>query len=751
MAEDYFEARKRAANEAEADMAGADPAQANSDVYSAYFTEGGLLTPGGLSGLGQQMHDTRVAQAQAKMAEDHADEGGGLARKKALQQAQAYNPLSGFTSNLRNIYNWEAGQDVHNWIPKVSREEMLPFQDFVRLADEQGLIEWRDVGGEMLPFQAGSEDNTVADMYRVMYFTHPERSGSFFDKYVNPLGILTGDNVIADKLLWSNPVSEKISDFIGIDSLAPKDVMDKYGRQITLGMLGYMTGGAAAGLFGAAGGAAGAGAGAAAGAGANLLTQPIMQAAVQGAAAGAVNALANGQNILEGALKGAISGGAGGAAVGAAGLDSRYLNAALNGATRAATQAAVNGGDIWTAAAQGALAGLSTSADLGTLKEDIGSALGGQSTPDFAGVTDADLAMDMESPSLYTRPGGYTPISMTSPEQTLFGTGMLSQPVAAPMTAAAADFAPLSPEQMLFGSTLSTALPEAEAESEPEGVQDSDVAMEPPAATEESALDTAGRYASYAAKAYDLYKKLNPEAMKVPEFDVPEQGDMTDDEYRQVLGDAAIEYMGLDADEMRSRGLEPGTQAYLDYILARADMLIEAAFGQNPDALFEGESVEGLQQALRGKTQEEMEALSRALYVRGALGGSTFSKEFTDPFSGEAMDLGTLAGESVEGSRAAAQRGYARFLQDAARLSGPESRAAIRGLLGRDVDLFDLEMKRGKNLQDLLDPLLASAPEDEEEFDQYGRRGKAKGRGKSKGMLPVQDETFWRNVFGRDY
>ena len=201
---------------------------------------------------------------------------------------------------------------------------------------------------------------------------------------------------------------------------------------------------------------------------------------------------------------------------------------------------------------------------------------------------------------------------------------------------------------------------------------------------------------------------------------------------------------------MRARGLEPGTQPYLDYILARADMLIQAAFGQNPEALLEGESVEDLQAALRGKTQQEMEALSRALYVRGALGGSTFAEQFTDPFSGERMELGTQAGESVEGSRAAAQRGYARFLEDAARLSGPQSRQAIRGMLGRNVDLFDLEMNRGQNLKAQLDPVLASAPEDEEEFDQYGRRG-GKARGKSKGMLPVQDETFWQKAFRRDY
>jgi hypothetical protein len=379
-----------------------------------------------------------------------------------------------------------------------------------------------------------------------------------------------------------------------------------------------------------------------------------MQAAIQGAAAGAVNALMTNQNILEGALKGAISGGAGGAAVGAAGLNSRYMNAALNGATRAATTAALNGSDIWQAAAQGALAGLS------------GAATGGRGPA--AGEAPAAPTTEYAAPGR----GMLTPIaSVGTPESMLFGS---VEPVAPGAFTPVLPAAMPTADQWLFDPTLLQSAPPATMEQpEPESI-----------------LDQAGRYASYAAKAYDVYQKLNPKGAPIEEFAPPERGDLSDEEYNSLLSQSAIDYLGLDPQSMAAQGLTPGTQEYLDYILEQADALIAAAFGGDPTALLEGESVEALQAALRGKTDEEMQALIRALNVKGVLGASGYSASAIDPFTGLTQELGPLAGSVTDPSRSAAMRGYAGMFGDIARMTGPEARMAFRDFLRRDVDLFDL-------------------------------------------------------------
>jgi hypothetical protein len=199
------------------------------------------------------------------------------------------------------------------------------------------------------------------------------------------------------------------------------------------------------------------------------------------------------------------------------------------------------------------------------------------------------------------------------------------------------------------------------------------------------------QYSRDAKKLLDMYNQITGGRSQVAPFAPPARGsEMTDEQYAQSVGDAAVEYLGLDPEVMRKEGLVPGTPEYLAYILERADMLIEAAFGEDPSELLEGESVEGLQAAFRDMTEREAEQLARALYVRGALGTMTYSGKSIDPFTGEEQELGLREGESAAGDIAASQRGYARSLERLARLPGAESRRDIRGMLGRNIDIFGL-------------------------------------------------------------
>jgi len=625
-------------------------------------------------------------------------------------------PRMGFESTLGNIQEVLAGRPGQNTIPKMPIDQLPTWEQFVAWVEQQPGFEYRTIAGRPVPTfvvkpgfgltgpgagmlgRQGEQAYDLAELYDKLYFEHPEKKSSFFDSYVNPLGVLTGKNIPAQYLLYGkNPITDAPERALGVDSLAPADVLDKYGQQIVMGMIGYATGGAAAAALGGAGGAAaGAGAGGAAGAttgiaagtAANVLAQPIVQAAIQGAAQGAVQALLTEQNVLEGALKGAISGGAGAGAVGAAGLDSRYMNAALNGATRAATQAAMNGSDIWQAAAQGAVAGLG------------GAATGVGRTP----TAQAPAASAETGIGPLASPESVTQFMSTVPEATpgtMLPIGGRTLDITAPESIAAA---------IESGNSLQpySAPASASPVTVPAGTQD------------ESTADQLGRYASYAAKAYDVYQKLNPDGPPVAQFAPPEQGDLSDDEYRTVLSQSAIDYLGLDATSMAVRGLEPGTQEYLDYILAQADAIVAAAFGGDPTALLEGESVEGLQAAMRGKTADEMQALLRALNVKGVLGSTGFGGEAIDPFTGLTQGLGPLAGAVSDPSRSAAMRGYAGMFGDIARMSGPESRMAFRDFLSRDVDLFDLrKAAKDRRLAGMLQAAQGQMSEEDEKRKQW--------------------------------
>jgi len=435
--------------------------------------------------------------------------------------------------------------------------------------------------------------------------------------------------------------------------------------------------------------------------------QPIVNATVQGAAQGAVNALLNGQNPLEGAAIGAAAGGVTGA-TGLAAIEGHPMyNAAVSGAMRAATQAALTGADVAKAAAMGA-----------------GMAVAGEAGKGGAGMLgkDKDVMPAISGEAPISR-GQYTPADMPSSEDVLFGRAMTPTlgASAAPMSVAPSEFAPLSIEDML-GSVLGST-----EQAAPEAPVQAPAKAAPPAETAGY-----GRYVQQAQKLYSAFQELSGSKGQMQGFDLPPRTEeMSDEDYYSAVGDAAIDYLGLDPETMSQAGLKPGTPEYLNYILDQADAILEGVFGKNADVLLEGESVEGLKAALRDLTEQEAQQLARALYVRGALGQMTSASEVVDPFTGISEQLGMLSGEQTKGAEAARQRGYARSVEEIAGLPADKAASQLRGMLGRDVDVFGLRSTREAQIKEAEK---ADALVQEEQ------------RKKRKGMLG--DEDYW-NQFGR--
>jgi hypothetical protein len=209
-----------------------------------------------------------------------------------------------------------------------------------------------------------------------------------------------------------------------------------------------------------------------------------------------------------------------------------------------------------------------------------------------------------------------------------------------------------------------------------------------PAAAKEPAVSDKDiqRYAKAAQTVDKIYQTLFPDTKGVQGFAPPErQEGQTDEEYFGDVGNAAIDYLGLDPATMREAGLIPGTPQYLDYILEQADAIIEQVF-DDPGAL-DGQSPEDIKAALRDLNERDAQQLIRALHVRGALGSMTTAPSATDPFTGIDEELGMLPGDKVKGPEAARQRGLARSIEG---LAGGD-RSALDGLFGRKADLFGMQ------------------------------------------------------------
>jgi hypothetical protein len=183
----------------------------------------------------------------------------------------------------------------------------------------------------------------------------------------------------------------------------------------------------------------------------------------------------------------------------------------------------------------------------------------------------------------------------------------------------------------------------------------------------------------YAKVAQTLYKMLDSEAPGMPD-DAPQRAeDVTDEQYAEQL----VEYANLDAEAMAAQGFVPGTPQYYDHIMGQMDSVI--------NQVLEGMDVDSadLANQLRTKTDEELRALERALFIRGQMEQLMGSGTYTDPATG--LDEEVIGDGMFNPGRGAYQRGLARNVNDLGRLRGADARKFLGDLTSRDVDFFGMQ------------------------------------------------------------
>jgi hypothetical protein len=170
----------------------------------------------------------------------------------------------------------------------------------------------------------------------------------------------------------------------------------------------------------------------------------------------------------------------------------------------------------------------------------------------------------------------------------------------------------------------------------------------------------------------------------------PQRGEeQSDEEYAGDLADylesASLDYgydLGLDPQTMADLGLEPGSQAQLDYILNQADILISRILGD-----VDVDDAEALSAALGKLTESELQALQRAVHVRGEIAAMSGSWQI-DPATGERVQVISPDGDKISGvDRAAYQTALAEQLRNV------NSREELEALFARHSDMFGAQAK----------------------------------------------------------
>ena len=137
----------------------------------------------------------------------------------------------------------------------------------------------------------------------------------------------------------------------------------------------------------------------------------------------------------------------------------------------------------------------------------------------------------------------------------------------------------------------------------------------------------------------------------------------------------------MEGQALAEMGLTPGTPDYYDYLMSQLDATVND-MTRSLDI-----NAADLSAQLRGKTQVELQALRRALYVRGQLDLLMGSGTYTDPFTGIGEEVIT-GGQQVQPGVAAYQRGLGRTIGEFGELAPGERQSAIGGFLEREPDLF---------------------------------------------------------------
>ena len=457
----------------------------------------------------------------------------------------------------------------------------------------------------------------------------------------------------------------------------------------------------------------------------------LFEAAARGAITGMINPLVAGgdlSDVVKGAAIGGISGGASRAAGQYAGgmfPDLPWLSSVARGAAAGGTGAALRGGNIVESGIVGGVTG-----GLSKIGQPI-APVTAPTIPEEAYNYDFDeliaqnrLAGPLASPESIAAFLETVPTAVPGTELPIGG-GMLD--ITDP---GALDFARISGN--LIASTDSSA-----KEQSVEKVPVAEKLVEKLPVEEKPAQERQVDYGKVAKTLYSIYRSVKgADLPDVPQFERPRQKeDQSDEEYLAEISGLALDYLGLDVDILIEEGYEPNTQDVLNYIRTFVDDTIVAAFGGVDPSEIEGEPLDNLLRQLHNFSEKEIEALLRALYVRGALGVMSFQEWAADPFTGEREFIGAESAKQPD--IAAAKRGHARVLESVARQTPGEARRSIKGMLGRSVDLFGLDAARKARAQDeMLAKYGAYQPIDDEEDDLYERRYGARG------ALPMTSR-FW--------
>jgi len=350
----------------------------------------------------------------------------------------------------------------------------------------------------------------------------------------------------------------------------------------------------------------------------------------------------------------------------------KLADAALEAGVKGGFESGMQGGDIFGGALKGALT--SGAKGLGNIGFD---ALTGDGAPGMLGGWDEGQA--------YGGTSNFEGAQMSAADQlALMGIGPGGEAVdydfGANIARTAALDAPMSPEDQL-------ALLQSGAGSLAEMRAGYDLASAPSDVAPAAAPAPAQFTADTAKTALENLQKVFGKLLTGEEESAPQREEgQSEEEYAQEVSDWSIDYLGLDRETMAKAGLEPGSDAYMQYILDQADSIISQL---GVDAEFLGSaSVEDLQQALRGKTEDEQRQLQRALFVRGQLGTLSSGDRALDPFSGQVEELGP---GMFAPAGAAYQRGVARSTEELAGKRGEEARTFLDDLLGRKTDLYGMQ------------------------------------------------------------
>jgi hypothetical protein len=190
-------------------------------------------------------------------------------------------------------------------------------------------------------------------------------------------------------------------------------------------------------------------------------------------------------------------------------------------------------------------------------------------------------------------------------------------------------------------------------------------------AQEPSLLDKAGRYLKLGRALANLGGGEG-----APQ-DAPQREEgQSDADFVQSLA----AYVNVDAGALAEMGLTPGTPQYYEYLM-----------GQMDNTLAGYEDAADLMGQLRGKTQDELTNLRRALYVRGQLDQLMGSGTYTDPFTGLGEEVIDAGGAGINPGMAAYQRGLGRSIEGFAGLDQTARREEIGSFLDRAPDLYGVQ------------------------------------------------------------